>query len=70
MTTKLLTDHQLEFLRLKGGCTGSSESTRIEMPHCWKSHVMAHTVISSLQGYSVLSDILVKNELCIPLESG
>ena len=25
---------------------------------------------SSLQCYSVLSDILVKNELCIPLEKG
>ena len=25
---------------------------------------------ASLQCYSVLSDILVKNELCIPLESG
>ena len=27
-------------------------------------------VISSLQCFSVLSDILVKNELCIPLERG
>ena len=27
-------------------------------------------LISSLQCYSVLSDILVKNELCIPLERG
>ena len=26
--------------------------------------------MSSLQCYSVLSDILVKNELCIPLERG
>ena len=26
--------------------------------------------ISSLQCYSVLSDILVKNEICIPLERG
>ena len=26
--------------------------------------------ISSIQCYSVLSDILVKNELCIPLERG
>ena len=29
-----------------------------------------HLDISSLQCYSVLSDILVKNELCIPLERG
>ena len=34
----------MEFLSLKGGCTGSSESTLVKMPHCWKSHVMAHIV--------------------------
>ena len=27
MNIKLLTEHHLEFLSLKGGCTGSSEST-------------------------------------------
>ena len=27
MALKLLTEHHLEFLSLKGGCTGSSEST-------------------------------------------
>ena len=42
MSVKLLTDHHLEFLRLKGGCTGSPESTLVKIPHCWKSHVMAH----------------------------
>ena len=42
MTVKLLPEHHLEFLRLKGGCTGSSESTLVKMPHCWKSHVVAH----------------------------
>ena len=42
MSVKLLTEHNLEFLSLKGGCTGSSESTLVKMPHCWKSHVMAH----------------------------
>ena len=39
---KLLTEHHLEFLSLKGGCTCSSESTHVKMPHCWKSHVTAH----------------------------
>ena len=39
MTVKLPTKHDLEFLSLKGGCTGSSESTLVKMPHCWKSHV-------------------------------
>ena len=42
MTVKPLTEHHLEFLSLTGGCTGSSESTLVKMPHCWKSHVAAH----------------------------
>ena len=42
MTVKLLTGHDLEFLSLTGGFTGSSESTLVKMPHCWKSHAMAH----------------------------
>ena len=37
MNVKLLTEHHLGFLRLKGGCTGSSEFTLVKMPHCWKS---------------------------------
>ena len=42
MSIKPLTEHDLEFLRLKGDpCTGSSESTLVKMPHCWKSHVAA-----------------------------
>ena len=42
MSDKLLTEHHLEFLSLKGGYTGLSKSTLVKMPHCWKSHVMAH----------------------------
>ena len=38
MTVKLLSEHYLEFLSLTG-CTGSSESTPVKIPHCWKSHV-------------------------------
>ena len=34
MSVKLLTEHRLEFVSLKGGCTGSSESTLVRMPHC------------------------------------
>ena len=36
-TVQLLTEHHLEFLSLKGDCTGSSESTLVKMPHCCKS---------------------------------
>ena len=42
MNVKLLTGQHLELLSLKGGCSGSSESTLVKMPHCWKSHVAAH----------------------------
>ena len=42
MSVKLLTEHYLMFLRLKGGCTGSSESTLVKISHYWKSHVVAH----------------------------
>ena len=39
MIVKLLTERHLEFLSLKGGCTGSSESTLVKMKHFWKSPV-------------------------------
>ena len=41
MTVELLIEHHLEFPSLIGGCTDSSESTLVKMPHCWKSHVTA-----------------------------
>ena len=43
MSVKLLTEHHLEFLSLTGGFTGSSESTLVKMPHCWKSHALAQS---------------------------
>ena len=42
MNLRLLAEHHLEFLSLKGGCTGLSESTLVKIPHCWKSHATAH----------------------------
>ena len=45
LIVKLLTEHHLEFLSLKGGCRGSSESTLVKMSNCWKSHASAHLVI-------------------------
>ena len=44
MIVKLLTEHHLEFLSLKGGSRGSSESTLVRMSHCWKSHATAQIV--------------------------
>ena len=47
MSLKQLAEHHLEFLSLKGGCTGSSEYTLVKMPHCWKSYVAAHIYLHS-----------------------
>ena len=41
MIVKLLTEHHLEFLSLKEGCTGSSESTLVKMPIVG-NHIAAH----------------------------
>ena len=55
MIVKLLTEHRLEFLSLKGGYRGSSEFTLVKMPHCWKSRVMAQ-----IEVFSYTSIIYVK----------
>ena len=44
MSVIVLTEHHLEYLSLKRGCTGSSESTLVKMPHCWKSHVTVQCI--------------------------
>ena len=68
MTVKLLTEHHLEFLILKGGNTGSSESTLVKMPHYWKSYATAQIMVSlSYSGYHRLQmtanfDFLKKQE--------
>ena len=46
MSVKLLTEYHLEFLNLKGGCTGLFESTLVKRLHCWKAHAMAHIVFA------------------------
>ena len=61
MIVKLLTEHHLGFLSLKGGCRGSSESTLVKMTHCWKSHAAAH-----LQLISLPCNIFNKNQDKIP----
>ena len=44
MIVKLLNERHLKFLSLKEGCRGSSGSTLVKMPNCWKSHAAAHLV--------------------------
>ena len=64
MTVKLLAEHHLEFLSLKGGCKDSSESTLVKIPHCWKSHVTAHvfsaTLLSKFDQHEALSTAVTK----------
>ena len=44
MIVKLLTEHNLEFLRLKGDSRGASVSTLVKMSNCWKSHAVAQLI--------------------------
>ena len=44
MFVKLLNEHNLEFLSLTRSFTGSSESTVVKMPHCWKSRVTTQMI--------------------------
>ena len=57
MSVKLLAEHRLEFVGLKADCTGSSESTLVKMPYCWKSHVAAQFMSRCVQyaGYIHIS---------------
>ena len=48
MSVKLLTEHHLEFLSLKGVCKGSSEFTLVKMSNCWKSHAAAPLICKCL----------------------
>ena len=41
MIVKLLMKRHLEFLSLKGGYRGLSESSLVKMSNCWKSHALA-----------------------------
>ena len=50
MRVKLLTEHHLEFLSIKGGCTGLSEFTLVKMSYCWKAHVAAQMWSATIVG--------------------
>ena len=57
MIVKLLTKRHLEFLSLKGGYRGLSESSLVKMSNCWKSRALA-------QELSALNFILAGRHLC------
>ena len=55
MIVKVLTEHHLEFLSLKGNCRGSSESTLVKKPNCWKSRVTAQNFVYSYNRVTKIS---------------
>ena len=75
MIVKLLTEHHLEFLSLKGGYKGSSESIHLKMPHCWKFHALAQfmlrwswwrTILKHKSTIVLLYDKIINVTKCIP----
>ena len=69
MTVHLLYEHHLEFLRLKGNCTGSSESTHIKIPaHCWKSHVAAiYVQVIKIRSFYLPTHCPPRSQRSVPL---
>ena len=51
MSVKLLTEHLLEVLSLKGGCTGSSESTLVKLLEitCHGSYLLDATTLPKIK---------------------
>ena len=68
MIVKLLTEHHLKYLSLKGGCRGSSESTHVKMPHCWKLHALAHIIFTILMTHVYCMHILSSEGLVKPAQ--
>ena len=62
MIVQLLTEHHLEFLSLKGGCRGSSESTLVKMSNCWKSHAAAQMSMTTNKRYMMQYFVTIRNE--------
>ena len=69
MSVKLLTEHHSKFLSLKGGCTGSSESTPVKMPHCCGSNMCSqlHEFYSFLFNYLFVCLFIYR---CLHVPSG
>ena len=63
MIIKLLTEHHLEFLSLKGGCRGSSFSTLVKMSISCKSHTAAQLYLSPVDFFLKKSAFSKKNNL-------
>ena len=58
MIVKLLTEHHLEFLSLKGVCRGSSKSILVKMSYCLKFHAGAHLLFTDKCHEKTTTDFL------------
>ena len=56
MTVKLLTEQNLYFLTLKGGCTGLFASNHVKMSHCWNYHVAGLIFVAALKKIDALQN--------------
>ena len=58
MIVKLLTEHHLEFIILKGGCRGSSESTLVKLLEisCQCSYAFDLPIIASSASHKQISE--------------
>ena len=65
MSVKLLTEHCLESLSLKGSCTDWFESILVKIPHCWKSHAMAHLIVVLLPKNCISQDPATRKIVCV-----
>ena len=61
---RLLTEHNLGYLRLKGGCTGSSESTIIKEINCRSSNALTG-LVARKPVFGVLRITKAQTSLCI-----
>ena len=59
MSVKLLTEHRLEFVSLKGGYAGSSESTLVKM-HCVAAQFMIYWLRAD--AYGTLGTLFLKEK--------
>ena len=62
----MIVEHYLEFLSLKGGCTGSYESTLVKMPHYWKLHATAQlsSDLKHLPAHKLLYPHKLSSNIC------
>ena len=58
MNVKPTDEHNLEFLSLKGSYTGSSKSTLVKMPHCWKITCHSSNMLKPIVPHREISTLL------------